>query len=136
MKGVALMPVPFPAWLTEGLHTLSAAVVPLALCSVGMQLRSADCRAVAKPLALGLGFKLVIAPAVLLLIFTGLVGTGGNAVRVGLFEAAMGPQIGAAIVALEYGLDRRLVASMVGIGIPLSFATVPGWYWMLSWLVA
>jgi len=132
----ALMPVPFPGWLTDGLRTLAAAVVPLALCSVGMQLSAGECRAVAKPLALGLTFKLVLAPAFLLLIFAGLIGTGGNAVRVGLFEAAMGPQIGAAMVAIEYGLDRPLVASMLGLGIPLSFVTLPAWYWVLSWVVA
>ena len=132
----ALMPVPFPGWLTDGLRTLAATVVPLALCSVGMQLSPGECKAVAKPLALGLAFKLVFAPAVLLVIFTGLIGPGGNAVRVGLFETAMGPQIGAAIVAMEYGLDRPLVASMVGLGIPLSFITLPAWYWVLSWVVA
>ena len=42
-----------------------------------------------------------------------------------IFEAAMAPQIGAAIVAMEHKLDPPLVTLMVGIGIPLSFLTLP-----------
>lgn len=44
----------------------------------------------------------------------------------------MGPQIGGSIVALKHGLDRPLVILMVGIGIPLSFATLPFWWWLLQ----
>lgn len=130
-----LMPVPFPDWLSEGLRGVGAAVVPVALCSVGLQLRLGDCRAVAAPLALGLAFKLLVAPAAALAAFAGIGGAGGEAVRVGVFEMAMGPQIGAAIVAMEYGLDRRIAAAMVGVGIPASLLTAPAWYWLLSMAV-
>ena len=44
----------------------------------------------------------------------------------------MGPQIGGAIVATQYGLDPELVTLMVGVGIILSFLTLPIWYWMLA----
>ena len=127
----ALMPVAFPSWLSDGLHALGAAVVPAALCAVGLQLRAAECRAVAMPLVLGLAFKLLLAPAVLLAVVS-LAGAGGEAVRVGLLQAAMGPQIGAAVIAAQYGLDRRLVSAMVAVGIPLSFVTAPAWHWVLA----
>jgi hypothetical protein len=42
-----------------------------------------------------------------------------------IFEAAMAPQIGAAIVAVDHDLDPALVTLMVGIGMPLSFLTLP-----------
>jgi malate permease and related proteins len=48
-----------------------------------------------------------------------------------IFEAAMAPQIGAAIVAMEHKLDPQLVTLMVGIGIPLSFLTLPLWWLVL-----
>jgi predicted permease len=48
-----------------------------------------------------------------------------------LFEAAMGPQIGGAIVAVQYGLNPPLVSLMVGVGISLSFFTLPLWSYAL-----
>ena len=51
-----------------------------------------------------------------------------------VFEAAMGPMIGASIVAMDHELDPPLVTLMVGIGIPLSFLTVPAWWHLLSFL--
>ena len=45
-------------------------------------------------------------------------GANGPITQVTIFEAAMAPQIGAAIVAMEYKLDPPLVTLMVGIGIP------------------
>jgi predicted permease len=55
-------------------------------------------------------------------------------VQITIFEAAMPPQIGAAIVAMERDLDPQLVTLMVGIGIPLSFLTLPMWRYGLSLL--
>jgi len=40
----------------------------------------------------------------------------------------MGPQIGGAIVAMQYGLNPALITLMVGVGIALSFLTLPLWY--------
>jgi predicted permease len=44
----------------------------------------------------------------------------------------MAPMITAGILAHEYGLDPELGNLMVGIGIPLSLATVPIWAWVLA----
>jgi predicted permease len=49
-----------------------------------------------------------------------------------VFEAAMGPMIGASIVAMDYELDPPLVTLMVGIGIPVSFLTLPAWWYVLT----
>jgi predicted permease len=46
----------------------------------------------------------------------------------------MAPMIGAAIVATEHKLDPPLTTLMVGIGIPLSFLTVPAWWYVLELL--
>ena len=41
----------------------------------------------------------------------------------------MAPMIGASIIAMQHDLDPPLVTLMVGIGIPLSFFTLPAcWY--------
>lgn len=51
--------------------------------------------------------------------------------QVTLFEAAMAPMISAGIIAVDHRLNPPLVALMVGIGIPLSFVTLPVWWWLL-----
>jgi hypothetical protein len=67
-------------------------------------------------------------PLALTLIYFGLLHRSGETTRITMFEAAMGPQIGGAIVAIQYGLDPQLVTLMVGIGIALSFITLPVWW--------
>ena len=54
--------------------------------------------------------------------------------QVAVFEAAMAPMIGGAIVAAQHRLDPDLTTLMVGIGIPLSFLTVPLWWVALAGL--
>jgi len=43
----------------------------------------------------------------------------------------MGPMITAGIIAMQYDLDKDLATMMMGIGIPISFITLPIWYYFL-----
>jgi hypothetical protein len=54
--------------------------------------------------------------------------------QVAIFEAAMAPMIGGAIVAAQHKLDPELSALMLGVGIPLSFLTLPAWWYALAGL--
>lgn len=134
--GLCTLPFGMPDWLHDVLSRLGALVVPLALVSIGAQLRVTGLRGVARPLAAGLAFKLVLAPLVLTLLVAGMLNQGGPTTQVALFETAMGPQIGASIVALQYGLDARVIAAMVGVGSLLSFVTLPAWWVVLGYAVA
>jgi predicted permease len=127
-----LMPFEYPAWVDELLKRLGGTLIPLALVSVGYQLHLSAVRGKALPLALGLAFKLALAPALILLVFVVLFGTGGPVTQVTVFEAAMAPMIGASIVAMDHDLDPPLITLMVGVGIPLSFLTVPVWWYLLT----
>ena len=131
LVALALIPVEYPDWLTDLLKRLGSTLVPLALVSVGYQIRLSAVRGKAHLLVTGLGFKLLAAPALIALCYGALVGLESEEIRITVFEAAMAPQIGAAIVAMEHELDPPLVTLMVGIGIPLSFLTVPAWAWVL-----
>jgi predicted permease len=126
------MPVSYPVWLTEILLRLGGTLVPLALVSVGLQLRPGLLRERIHPLMLGLGFKLVLAPLLLAVLYVGVLGSRGIVTRVTLFEAAMGPMIGGAIVAAQYGLDAPLVTLMVSVGSIASFVTLPFWWYLLQ----
>jgi predicted permease len=129
-----LMPFEFPAWATDTFKRLGDTLAPLALVSVGLQLRFDQTRGIKTALSLGLMFKLLLAPAILSVIYFSVVATGDDVARVTLFEAAMGPQIGGAIVAIQHGLNPPLVSLMVGVGITLSFITLPLWSALLHQL--
>lgn len=134
LVALLLAPVAYPAWLDALLARLGATVVPLALVSVGYQLRLSQIHGRIGVLATGLTFKLVVGPALVAGLFAGVLGQRGPVIQVTVFEAAMGPMIGAAIVAMDHDLDPSLVTLMVGLGIPLSFATLPIWWWLLQGL--
>ena len=127
-----LIPVHYPSWFEGLLRRLGTTLVPLALVSVGYQIQWSAVRGKLGELSMGLGFKLVVAPAVMALLFAGLLGARGETIQITIFEAAMGPQIGAAIVAVDHELDPSLVTLMVGVGIPLSFLTLPLWWHFLK----
>jgi predicted permease len=81
---------------------------------------------------LGLSFKLLFGPLLIAVLFAGLCAKRGEAIQITIFEAAMAPQIGAAIVAMEHDLDPPLVTLMTGVGILLSFLTLPLWWRALT----
>jgi predicted permease len=132
LLALALKPLEYPEGLEIVLGKLGATLAPLALVSVGYQLRLGELRGRIAALSAGLAFKLVMGPAMIMALFTGALGAGGSAIQVTIFEAAMAPMIGASIVALEHKLDPPLVTLMVGIGIPLSFLTLPLWWYLLQ----
>jgi predicted permease len=132
LLALALKPLEYPAGLEVVLGKLGGTLAPLALVSVGYQLRLAELRGRFAALSAGLAFKLVMGPALIMALFTGALGASGQTIEVTIFEAAMAPQIGASIVALEHKLEPPLVTLMVGIGIPLSFLTLPLWWYVLQ----
>ena len=129
-----LMPLDYPTWLAELLKRLGATLVPIALVSVGYQLQLSYVQGRALALTVGLLFKLVIAPTLILLLFVRWLSGDRQVLDVTVFEAAMAPMIGASIVAIDHELDPPLVTLMVGLGIPLSFLTLPVWWRLLGTL--
>ena len=129
---LALIPVSYPGWIIGVLSRLAGTLAPLALVSIGLQLRFGGLAGKRAPLVMGLGCKLVVGPLLILIIYAGVMGLHGRTTQVTLFEAAMAPQIGGAIVATQYGLDAQLISLMVGIGTILSFLTLPLWWRVFS----
>lgn len=111
---------------------LGGTVTPVALVSVGLQLKVDKESQHWKFLRLGLLFKLIITPAIFFLIYRIVLGGKGMTVDVSILESAMAPMITGAILASNYGLKPKLSSMMVGIGIPLSFATLAFWYYILT----
>ncbi|MGY2048433.1 AEC family transporter [Methylobacterium sp. JK268] len=131
---LCLLPLSYPAWFSSVLLRLGNTLAPLALVSVGLQLKMSALPGNKLPLSLGIAYKLVIAPFVIGVLYIGLLGLRGVSVQVTLLEAAMAPQIGGSIVAIQYGLDAKLITLLVGIGTFLSFLTLPFWWDMFFYI--
>ncbi|MES0872577.1 AEC family transporter [Sinimarinibacterium thermocellulolyticum] len=116
----------WPLLIEDILHRIGGTLVPLALFSVGLRLRLRLERGQTLPLLLGLGWKLLLAPLVVLLLGWA-AGVGGLTLSIGVLQAAMAPMISAAILADQHQLDPSLANSVLGAGILLSLATVPLW---------
>jgi predicted permease len=114
----------WPDPLHQVLSRLGATLTPLALFSVGLQLRLHMSRSQVGAVAAGLGWKLLLAPLLCwaLGIFTGV---PSLVLAVGTLQAAMAPMISAAILAEQYGLDPPLANTVLGLGILISLVTVP-----------
>ncbi len=125
-----LIPVEYAPWFTAVLKRLGDTLAPLALLSVGMQLRAGHVAEHGRNLALGLSFKLVLAPAAVWLLYVQLLGARGQDIQVTLFEAAMPSMITAAIVASEHDLDPPLANLMVAVGLIFSFFTLSAWWYL------
>jgi predicted permease len=132
MLAFLLRPLPFPGWSITILEKLGSTLTPLALVSVGFQIHFGGFREVVKPLMAGLGYKLLLAPGLIWLLYAGILGVTGTVTQVTVFEAAMAPMITAGIIAIDHDLEPRLVTLMLGIGIPLSFVTLHLWHQFLT----
>jgi len=132
-----LEPIDIPPLVRSVLSRLSDTLVPMALISVGFQLKlnPAVIKKYRGKLAAGLAFKLILAPLGILTLFTGILGQTGEAAQITVTQAAMAPMITGAVVAEDYGLAPELSALLLGIGIPLSFITVPLWAELLRRLL-
>jgi malate permease and related proteins len=131
MAGFALRSWHYPPQLEQGLHNISLTLVPLVMTAIGFQLRLRLQARVFAPLSYGLAVKLVAAPLVACAVCR-LAGASGMAVEVSVIEAGMPPMVTAAALAVVAGMDAELSVALVGVGIVLSFGTLPLLYWMLQ----
>lgn len=122
---LALNQVTYPEVVSTLLQRLADTVAPLALLSVGMQIRLTAFRENMGPLAAGLTYKLLLCQLLVMATYFLAGRTMGQAENIVMLEAAMGPMIGASIVATHYQLNNRLVTMMVGIGIPVCLLSAP-----------
>jgi hypothetical protein len=135
MVAFILRTLPFPTWTVTILEKLGATLTPLALVSVGFQLQFGGIRNFLTPLSAGLGYKLLLAPTLIWLLYSCILGATGTVTLVTIFEAAMAPMITAGIIAIDHDLEPQLVTLMLGIGIPLSFVTLHLWHLFLTRIV-
>lgn len=114
----------WPRELDELLARIGATLVPIALFSVGLQLKLTFSRTQLSAVCLGLGWKLALAPVIVYLLGVAS-GISGEVLAIGVLQSAMAPMISAAILADQHDLEPQLANTVLGTGILLSFLTVP-----------
>ncbi len=122
-------------WLTSErvvptLQSIAATLVPMVMTAIGFQLQLKLPRRFIAPLGFGLVIKLIVAPLVVLW-GCRLLGLSGLSVDVSIMEAGMPPMVTAAAMAAIAGMEAELAVALVGVGIVLSFGTLPLLYMMI-----
>jgi predicted permease len=121
-------------WLPQTetvLQRLAETLTPIALFSVGFQLRLYEIRRYLPLIGIGALWKMITLPA---LMWGGawVMGVQGLPITVGILQVAMAPMITAGIIAEDHGLNPSATNAMISVGIALSFVTVPIWYWLIG----
>jgi predicted permease len=111
---------------------LAGTVGPLALFSIGLQLKFGGWFSELKHISFALLYKLILAPLVVMLIAV-VLGMSGTITKITIFEMAMPTLLTAGVVADQYNLNPKLSNLMVGIGILLSFITTGLWWLVLTY---
>ena len=111
---------------------LAGTVGPLALFSIGLQLKFGGWFSELKYISTALIYKLILAPLIVLLVAIAFKFTG-TATKIAIFEMAMPTLLTAGIVADQYNLNPKVSNLVVGVGIVLCFITTGIWWLILTY---
>ena len=120
-----------PDFILNSLHTLGITVIPLALFSVGFNLRFSAVRERIKDVSIVLFIKMIFVPLLLIFVLYSLGFEFSTPIKATVLEISMPPMVLASIFVIGANLDKDLAVSSVGLGILVSFITVP----LIMWLV-
>ncbi|MET3538613.1 AEC family transporter [Chryseobacterium limigenitum] len=110
---------------------LAATVSPLALFSVGLQLKFNGWKKLIPQMSVSMLYKLILAPAIMLGLAL-LVGIKGNIAKITIFEAAMPAVVTASIIAEQFRLNTKLTNLTIGFSIIVGFFTTAIWYQIIE----
>jgi predicted permease len=111
---------------------LAVTIGPLALFSIGLQLKFDGWKQQLRQLNSAMFYKLLIAPA-LVLVAALLLKIEAPIARIAIFEAAMPTVVTASIIAEAYHLNTKLVNLMIGMSIVISLLTTFCWSQVISY---
>lgn len=112
---------------------LAATVIPLALFSVGLQLKFGAWRKLIPQISTSLLYKLILAP-VMILVLALIFGIQGDIAKISIFEAAMPTVVTASIIAEQFRLNTKLINLIIGISITIGFVTSAIWFQIIELL--
>lgn len=126
VAAVVMIATGVPDVLADLAGRVGATVTPLAMIAVGMRVGVPRLDASFAPLASGLVLRLAALPAAAYGVMLAVAGTG-LAWETSVLEAGMPPMVTASVIAIDAGLDERLAANLVGVGVLTAMVTLPAW---------
>lgn len=111
---------------------LAATVSPLALFSVGLQLKFNGWKKLIPQMSVSMFYKLILAPAITLGLAL-LLGIKGNIARITIFESAMPTVVTSSIIAEQYRLNTKLTNLTIGFSIIVAFFTSAVWFYIIDY---
>ncbi|SDQ06658.1 hypothetical protein SAMN05421664_0277 [Chryseobacterium soldanellicola] len=106
---------------------LAATVSPLALFSVGLQLKFNGWKKLIPQMSVSMLYKLIVAPAITLGLAL-LLGIKGNIAKITIFESAMPAVLTSSIIAEQFRLNTKLTNLTIGFSIIIGLFTSAVWY--------
>lgn len=113
-----------PLWLERPVSLLAAALIPVMLLTLGVQIAGMRRRLPSAMIAVPIGIKLIAAPIVAVAAVS-LLGLTGIASNVVILQAANPAAVFTSLVALEHDLEPDYVTSVVLVGTLISILTLP-----------
>lgn len=124
VTGLVLRNWTYPGFLVDILENLAGALTALVMTAIGFQMKLRLQPTTLGPLASGLAIKLAVAPLAALL-GCRLFGLDGLPSDIAIFEAGMPPMVTACALAAAAGMERELAVAFAGLGMVVSFVTLP-----------
>ncbi|WP_443945320.1 AEC family transporter [Pedobacter sp. AW1-32] len=119
------------SFLDPLIDKLAGTVAPLALFSIGLQLKFDGWFREIKHISTALLFKLILAPLLVSLVALFL-GLTGKIVQISIFEMSMPTLVTSGVVAGQYNLNPKVASLVIGMGIVIGFVTTAIWWIILT----
>ncbi|HSF54580.1 MAG TPA: AEC family transporter [Algoriphagus sp.] len=129
---MSLLNLKTPEVLIPFLQLIGKTMPPMALLAIGLKF-SVDVDSLASRFFwYGLAYRLVLAPAMVWLIYRNFLPADSLNLKVTVLESGMAPMITGSIVAMQFGLQPRLATLLSGLGMPISAGSLVIWYYLLG----
>lgn len=120
VAGLALRRWNVPDAADDLLSWLGRTVAPVAMVATGLRLSLGPLRGHAATVAIGLGVKMVLLPALVGLVAVTVGDPSSLAWQAAILESAMPPMVTAGVVAVRAGFDEEVASAMVAAGTVLA----------------
>lgn len=119
------------SFLDDFFGSIASTVSPIALFSIGLQLNFGLVKQEVPNIAYAALYKLIIGPAILVLLAF-LLELKGEIIQVSLFEMAMPSLVATSIVLHEFKLNTKVGNSVIGLTIPIGLLTSYFWFMLFE----
>ena len=129
---MSIFQIKTPDFLIPVLQLIGKTMPPMALLAIGLKFSVDRDSLTSRFFWYGLGYRLILAPAIVWLLYRNLLPTGSLDLKVTVMESGMAPMITGSIVAIQFGLNPKLATLLSGLGMPISAASLALWFYFLG----